>query len=140
MTLLLLILRLLSPSWSDQANIPKVDQPDLINVPPALKKAVDEVQKQCPTCATIDLKSGKQAWLTPKSQFQTQSQIDAPDGCTLTLWTLAASQDLKASIEKALTTSEAEQFHQNEPKNCERKAFGYYLNVAKQLLPKTSGR
>jgi len=45
MTLLLLVLRLLSPSWSDQANIPradipKLDQPDLINLPPALKKAV----------------------------------------------------------------------------------------------------
>ncbi len=134
MTMLLLLLRILSPDV--QANIPKVDHPDLVTLSPALKKAVDEVQKHCPTCATIDLGGGKQTWLTPKSQFDTQSQIDAPDGCTLTQWTRAASQDLKASIEKALTAPELTQFHQREPANCDRKAFGYYLDVAKQLLPK----
>ena len=65
-----------------QANVPKVQRPDvvtvqrpdLITVPPALKKTLDDLQKQCPTCATIDLKGGKQTWLTPKDQMQTMSQ------------------------------------------------------------------
>lgn len=140
MMLLLLLLRLLLPSLMDQANIGSLERPDIANLSPALKKAVDEVQKQCPTCATIDLKGGLQMWLSPKSQFQTQSQIDAPDGCTLTQWTVGAAQALRTSIEKGLSPTDLEQFRQKEPKNCDRKAFAYYLDVAEQLLPKGPGR
>jgi hypothetical protein len=132
----MLMLLLLILTADDQANIPKVERPDVVTLSPALKKAVDEVQKQCPTCATIDLSGGKQAWLTPKDQMHNMSQIDPPDGCTLTQWTLQASRDLKTSLEKALTAAEMQDFHAKEPANCDRKAFGYYLEVAKQLLPK----
>jgi hypothetical protein len=69
-------------------------------------------------------------------QAKTMSQIDPQDGCTLTQWTLQASRDLKVSLEKALTASELDEFHKKEPQECNRKAFGYYLDVAKQLLPK----
>ena len=133
MTSMLLVLVL---SGLGQANVPKLESPDLVTLSPALKKAIDAVQQQCPTCATIDLRGGKQTWLTPMSQFNVQSQIDAPDGCTLTQWTLDVSRDLKAALEKAFSPSDLDAFHQNEPKNCDRKAFGYYLEVAKRLLPK----
>jgi hypothetical protein len=131
-------------STLSQANVPKiqrpdvatVDRPDVVTVSPSLKKTLDELQKQCPTCATIDLKAGKQTWLTPKDQAHVMSQIDAPDGCTLTQWTLQASHDLKASLEKALSATELTEFQRKEPVSCERKAFAYYLDVAKQLLPK----
>src|SRR4051812_35456543 len=120
----------------NQANVPKIERPDVVTMSPSLKKAIADVQKQCPTCATIDLNGGKQTWLTPKDPLQKMSQIDPPDGCTLTQWTLQASRELKASLEKALTPPEWDEFQKKEPKDCDRKAFGYYLDVAKQLLPK----
>jgi hypothetical protein len=118
-----------------QANVPVIPKPEVITISPALKKAVDDVQKECPTCATVDIRNGKQTWLTPPQM--TGAQIDPPDGCTVTQWTREASQDLKAALERALTPAELDQFHQKEPRNCERKAFGFYLEVAKRLLPKS---
>ena len=118
-----------------QANVPTIPKPEVVTVSPALKKALDEVQKQCPTCATVDIRNGKQTWLTPMQTMG--AQIDAPDGCTVTQWTKDASQGLKQALERALTPAELAPFQQNEPKNCDRKAFGYYLEVAKRLLPKS---
>ena len=118
-----------------QANVPAIPKPEVITISPALKKAVDDVQKQCPTCATVDIRNGKQTWLTPVQTMG--AQIDAPDGCTLTQWTREASQGLKAAVERALTSTELDEFHKNEPRNCDRKAFEYYLEVTKRLLPKS---
>ena len=132
--LAILTLSLMGPGG--QANVPAIPKPEVVTISPGLKKAVDDVQKQCPTCAIVDIRNGKQTWLTPQAAG---AQIDAPDGCTLTQWTHDASQELKGALERALTATELDQFHQKEPKNCDRKAFGYYLEVAKRLLPKSGG-
>jgi hypothetical protein len=129
------ILALSFMEFDGQANVPAIPKPEVVTISPALKKAVEDVQKQCPTCATVDIRNGKQTWLTPPQTAG--AQIDAPDGCTLTQWTHDASQELRAALERALTPAELDQFHQKEPKNCDRKAFGYYLEVTKRLLPKS---
>lgn len=68
MTLLLLLLRLLSPSWDEQhpATVPSLDQADLVTLSGA-EESGGRTSEQCPTCSTIDLAGGKQTWFKPKS-------------------------------------------------------------------------
>jgi hypothetical protein len=117
-----------------QANIPSTKQPEISSMSPALKKAVDDVQKQCPTCATIDLGSGQKTWIIGAGQ--NRSQIDLSDGCHLPAWAHDQSDALRKSLDKAFSGDELETFHSLVPADCEQKAFVYYLGVARQVLGK----
>jgi hypothetical protein len=99
-----------APSLLGQANISSTKQPELTSLSPALKKAVDEVQKQCPTCATIDLARGKETWVLGGG-VQVRSQIaNISDGCELASSAKAQSIALRATLNKAFTGDDLTSF------------------------------
>jgi hypothetical protein len=118
-----------------QANIPAL-QPDIQILSPALRKTVGDLQKQCPSCATIDLATGKKLWAGAPPFGQ--AQVEIVDGCHLATWAHDEAEKLRVSIEKALTADQITEFHSKASKDCEQKAFVYYLEIARQLMPKGS--
>jgi hypothetical protein len=126
---------IVTTSLFGQSNIPSTKQPDIRTTSPALKKAVDELQRQCPTCASIDLASGEKTWVLTAPQARAQV-VDLSDGCHVASWAHEQSEALRTTLEKAFTGEQLKDFHSNTPADCEQKAFVYYLAVARQLLGK----
>jgi hypothetical protein len=108
-----------------------------------VQATVKSLQLQCPTCATIDINSGTAIWLPPsKRGNKSPTQLDiaaALDRCGVPDWTIEQGKALRQTLVNALASSERQEFEKNEPKDCARQAFTFYMDVAQQLL-KNGGR
>lgn len=124
-----------------QATLPKI--PDIqvpviadVNPPGDLmpRWLAAEISKQCPTCATIDTRSGAEL-LVPTNGARVY--VDAPTVCSLPAWEKTQATLLKQAIEHALKNDAATLtgFHASDPGTCDKRAFVYYLEIARQLLP-----